>query len=58
MCDRIGILYLGRIIVFGETESVIQAPTYPYAKALLGAGLNPNPFRERKHVEIQGPSPI
>lgn len=60
VCDRIGIMYLGRIIEFGETESVIQDPTHPYAKALLGAAPEPDPFREREHVEIRGsiPDPI
>ena len=60
VCDRIGIMYLGRIIEFGETETVIQTPTHPYAKALLGAAPEPDPFRERDHVEIQGsiPDPI
>jgi len=60
VCDRIGIMYLGRIIEFGETESVIQNPTHPYATALLGAAPEPDPFREREHVEIQGsiPDPI
>lgn len=60
VCDRIGVMYLGRIIEFGETESVIQEPTHPYAKALLGAAPEPDPFRKREHVEIQGsiPDPI
>ncbi|MFB6221094.1 MAG: ABC transporter ATP-binding protein [Halolamina sp.] len=60
VCDRIGIMYLGRIIESGETESVIQSPTHPYAKALLGAAPEPDPFREREHVEIRGsiPDPI
>jgi peptide/nickel transport system ATP-binding protein len=60
VCDRIGIMYLGRIIEFGETETVIQTPSHPYAKALLGAAPEPDPFREREHVEIQGsiPDPI
>jgi peptide/nickel transport system ATP-binding protein len=60
VCDRIGIMYLGRIIEFGETESVIQEPVHPYAKALLGAAPEPDPFREREHVEIRGsiPDPI
>jgi len=60
VCDRIGIMYLGRIIEFGETDSVIQDPIHPYAKALLGAAPEPDPFREREHVEIRGsiPDPI
>ncbi|AEN06947.1 oligopeptide/dipeptide ABC transporter, ATPase subunit [halophilic archaeon DL31] len=60
VCDRIGIMYLGRMIEFGETETVIQDPVHPYAKALLGAAPEPDPFREREHVEIRGsiPDPI
>uniref|UniRef100_UPI0035684F21 ABC transporter ATP-binding protein n=1 Tax=Halolamina sp. TaxID=1940283 RepID=UPI0035684F21 len=60
VCDRIGIMYLGRIIESGETESVIQTPTHPYAKALIGAAPEPDPFQNREHVEIRGsiPDPI
>jgi len=60
VCDRIGIMYLGRIVESGETETVIQDPVHPYAKALLGAAPEPDPFREREHVEIRGsiPDPI
>jgi peptide/nickel transport system ATP-binding protein len=60
VCDRVGIMYLGRLIELGETEDVIQDPTHPYAKALLSAAPEPDPFREREKVEIQGsiPDPI
>ncbi|SMO85329.1 ABC transporter ATP-binding protein [Halorubrum cibi] len=60
VCDRIGIMYLGRIIESGETERIISNPVHPYAKALIGAAPEPDPFREREHVEIRGsiPDPI
>jgi len=60
VCDRIGIMYLGRIIESGETERIINDPVHPYAKALIGAAPEPDPFREREHVEIKGsiPDPI
>ena len=57
VCDRVGIMYLGRVVELGETEDVIQEPTHPYAKALLRAVPEPDPFRERDHVEIQGSIP-
>lgn len=57
VCDRVGIMYLGRIVELGETEDVIQNPTHPYARALLNAVPEPDPFRERDHVEIQGSIP-
>jgi peptide/nickel transport system ATP-binding protein len=58
--DRIGIMYLGRMIEMGDTESVIQDPTHPYSKALLAAAPEPDPFQERDHAELQGsvPDPI
>jgi peptide/nickel transport system ATP-binding protein len=53
-------MYLGRIIESGETERIINDPVHPYAKALIGAAPEPDPFREREHVEIKGsiPDPI
>ncbi|RAW46349.1 oligopeptide ABC transporter ATP-binding protein [Halorubrum sp. 48-1-W] len=60
VCDRIGIMYLGRIIESGETERIISDPVHPYAKALIGAAPEPDPFSDREHVEIRGsiPDPI
>ncbi len=60
VCDRVGIMYLGRMIELGDTESVIQNPTHPYAKALISAAPEPDPFSERSHAEIEGsiPDPI
>lgn len=60
VCDRIGIMYLGRIVEFGETETIIQNPTHPYAKALMSAAPVPDPFRDRETVDMDGsiPDPI
>jgi peptide/nickel transport system ATP-binding protein len=57
--DRIGIMYLGRIIERGATEKVIQNPTHPYSKALLRAAPEPDPSQD-EFVEIKGsvPDPI
>ena len=37
MCDRIMVMYLGRIMETGPTEQVFGAPRHPYTKSLLGA---------------------
>jgi len=60
VCDRIGIMYLGRIIESGKTKQIINDPVHPYAKALIGAAPEPDPFTDREHVEIRGsiPDPI
>jgi peptide/nickel transport system ATP-binding protein len=36
-CDRVAILHGGRIVEFGDTERVFEAPEHPYAQALIGA---------------------
>jgi ABC-type dipeptide/oligopeptide/nickel transport system ATPase component len=36
-CDRVAILHAGRIVEFGETARVFEAPEHPYAQALIGA---------------------
>jgi ABC-type dipeptide/oligopeptide/nickel transport system ATPase component len=36
-CDRVAILYGGRVVEFGETGRVFDAPEHPYAQALIGA---------------------
>jgi len=54
MCDRIAIMYLGKIVELGETEEVIQNPLHPYAKALLSAVPIPDPTYHREPIEIKG----
>ena len=44
-CDRIAIMYLGRIVEIGPTEEVFANPRHPYTKALLKAIPEPDPDR-------------
>ena len=36
-CDRVAIMYLGKIVEIGDTEEIFANPRHPYTKALLGA---------------------
>lgn len=36
-CDRIAVLYAGRVVELGETADVLAAPSHPYTRGLLGA---------------------
>jgi peptide/nickel transport system ATP-binding protein len=44
-CDRIAILYLGRVVELGPSEAIYEAPKHPYTKALLRAIPEPDPRR-------------
>ena len=54
MCDRIAVMYLGKIVEIGETEEVLQNPKHSYTKALLSAVPIPDPTFNRQAVEIKG----
>lgn len=44
-CDRIAIMYLGRIVEIGPTAEIFDNPRHPYTKALLKAIPEPDPTR-------------
>ncbi|MBA3433121.1 MAG: ABC transporter ATP-binding protein [Actinobacteria bacterium] len=44
-CDRIAILYLGRIVEIGPSEAIFADPKHPYTRALLQAIPEPDPRR-------------
>jgi len=44
-CDRIAIMYLGRIVEIGPAEAIYSDPKHPYTQALLRAIPEPNPER-------------
>ena len=60
--DRIAVMYLGRFVELGPTESVSGRPLHPYTQALLSAEPLPLPsiMRSDRRIILQGeiPSPI
>jgi len=60
ICDRIAIMYLGKIMEKGTAEQVILEPLHPYTQALISAVPVPDPESARVEVVIKGeiPSPI
>ncbi|PCN50857.1 oligopeptide ABC transporter ATP-binding protein [Candidatus Geothermarchaeota archaeon ex4572_27] len=61
VCDRIAIMYLGKIVEIGDVSRVFSEPLHPYTAALLAALPSPSPRRRRgRRAAIGGevPSPI
>ena len=57
--NRIGVMYLGRIVETGETEEVYTHPLHPYTQALLSAIPRRDPSEPKTRIHLQGdvPSP-
>jgi len=58
ICDRIAIMYLGKIVEIGATEEVLKHPKHPYTKALLAAVPVPDPTAVVPELPIKGYVPI
>ena len=60
VCDRVAIMYLGRIVETGETEEIFEQPLHPYSRALLSSVLYPDPTRKLARFTLEGeiPSPV
>jgi peptide/nickel transport system ATP-binding protein len=52
ICDRVTVLYMGKVVEQGATADVLAAPRHPYTKALLAA----NPRYDRPDIGLE-PTP-
>jgi oligopeptide transport system ATP-binding protein len=60
LCDRVAVMYLGRIAEIGGRDQVFENPQHPYTQALLSAVPVADPDRPRQRVRLKGelPSPL
>jgi len=59
LCDRIAIMYLGKIVEIGDADDVIDNPLHPYTEALISAIPEPDPSNRARlrKVPIKGEVP-
>jgi oligopeptide/dipeptide ABC transporter ATP-binding protein len=60
MSQRIGVMYLGRLVEVGPSRSIVDEPLHPYTMALISAVPEPEPSRRGRKRSLAGdvPSPI
>ncbi|WP_435066432.1 ABC transporter ATP-binding protein [Haloplanus sp. C73] len=58
--DTIGVMYLGRIVEYGDVDDIFENPQHPYTQALLSANPVPDPNTDRDRIVLEGnmPDPI
>ena len=54
LCDRVAVMYLGKLVELGPAEEVIRRPLHPYTRALVAAVPAPEPQASRPAVPIKG----
>src|SRR5207245_724839 len=57
LADRIGVMYLGKIVEEGPTRELIKNPRHPYTKALVSVVPVPDPDRRRQRIILKGERP-
>jgi peptide/nickel transport system ATP-binding protein len=60
LCDRIVVLYLGKVMEVASAKALYKSPQHPYTQALLAASPRPDPKARRERRLLQGdiPSPV
>lgn len=57
--DRVGVMYLGKLVEVGEVEELYKNPAHPYTSALISTNPTPDPKARKEKVILEGeiPSP-
>ncbi|NUE03781.1 ABC transporter ATP-binding protein [Halorubraceae archaeon YAN] len=60
LCDRVAVMYLGKIVEFGSVDDVFEPPYHPYTESLLSAVPHADPTKQGDRILLEGtvPSPL
>ena len=60
LSDRVGVMYLGKLVELGPVDRIFAQPAHPYTQALLSAIPEPKVGGQRERIVLQGdvPSPV
>src|SRR5690606_37695307 len=56
-CDRIAVMYLGKIVEQGASDAMGHRLHHPYSQALMEAVVSTDPIQKRIYTELAGESP-
>ena len=60
LCDRVAVMYLGKLVETGSTKEVFARRAHPYTQALFSAIPIPDPLYDKREIPLEGdvPSPL
>jgi peptide/nickel transport system ATP-binding protein len=60
ICDRVAVMYLGKVVEEGPVQRVLRRPMHPYTQRLMAAIPSVDPAHRRERVELEGdvPTPL
>lgn len=57
IADKIGVMYLGKLVEYAETDEIFKRPLHPYTEALLSAVPIADPEIQKLHIPLEGEIP-